>query len=85
MRLAIFLLIAVFGLFFGLIVYRCLLHSKRFARLVGGVIEPPAETPNEVLDQYIQAGDHAKEYANDCDARAQAAQKDALVIRDRLS
>ncbi len=83
MRLAIFFLIASAGLFFGLVVYRCLLHSKRFARLVGGVIKPPAET-TDVLDQYTKAGRRASQYADNCDADADLAQREAALIRKRL-
>jgi len=83
MRLAIFLLIAVFGLFFGISMYRCLLRSKRFARLVGDIVEPPSET-TDVIDQYTEAGRRASQYADNCDANALTAQQKAAIIRKKL-
>lgn len=45
MKLAILLLLALIGVVIGFLVYRALIHSARFARLIGGAVEPPLQRP----------------------------------------
>ena len=83
MKLAIILLLTLAGLVIGLFVYRTLIRSKSFANLIGGVIEPPPETPDEVIRHLDGATSHADDCADRCDATARSARGDALAIRRR--
>jgi len=70
MKLAILLLLALIGLVIGFLVYRALIHSARFAQLIGGAVEPPPETPDEVLRRLRTEKDHAGKCAERCKTAA---------------
>ena len=84
MKLAILLLLALLGLVFGFFLYRTLIRSERFAKLIGGAVEPPPETPDEVIDHLSSAEGRARNRADSCDTAACEARKAAAEIRRRL-
>jgi len=84
MKLAILLLLALIGLIFGFFLYRVLVHSKRFAKLIGGAVEPPPETVDEVINRLDDIEGQAHDHATRCDATARMAKDAGIEIRRRL-
>jgi hypothetical protein len=73
-------LLILVALMFAVLVYRGLIHSRWFARLVGG-LETPPETDQEVLTQMSQAEYAARRAANLAEAEAAAKKKSAAALR----
>lgn len=84
MKLAILLLLALVGLIFGFFLYRALVRSKRFAELIGGTVEPPPETTDEVINRLDDAEYQALDRVARCDATARMAKDAGIKIRKRL-
>lgn len=84
MKLAILLLLALIGLIFGFFLYRTLIRSERFAKLIGGAVEPPLETVDEVINRLDDIGGQARDHATHCDATARMAKDAGIKIRKRL-
>ena len=84
MKLAILLLLALIGLIFGFFLYRALVRSERFAKLIGGTVEPPPETVDEVINRLDDAGYQALDRAARCDTTARMARDAGIKIRERL-
>lgn len=84
MKLAILLLLALIGLVFGFLLYRTLIRSTRFARLIGGAVEPPPETPSEVINRLDEVGYQALDRADRADVAARDAREAGVRIRERL-
>jgi len=84
MKLAILLLLALIGLVFGFLLYRTLIRSRGFAKLIGGAVETPPETPAEVINRLNTAESQARNRADNCKTVAQAAENDGIEIRRRL-
>lgn len=85
MYFAIFLLVAMIGLVLGLLLYRMLVRSKSFGRLIGGVIEPPPpETPQEVVNRLRAEKERAHSCVGQCRQKAAEAGRSADEIREEL-
>ncbi len=84
MKLAILLLLILIGLFFSFFLYRALVRSERFAKLIGGAVEPPPETADEVIARLDDVGDQALDRAARCDTFARMARDTGIKIRERL-
>ena len=85
MKLAILLLLALIGLIFGFFLYRTLVRSKRFAKLIGGAVETPPETPDEVINCLDNAENRAHASAERADAAVRMANDAGVKIRRRLN
>ena len=84
MKLAILLLLALIGLILGFFLYRALVRSERFAKLIGGTVEPPPETTNEVISRFDDVEGQARNHATRCDTTARMAKDAGIKIRKRL-
>lgn len=84
MKLAILLLLALIGLIFGFFLYRVLIHSKCFAKLIGRAVEPPPETVDEVINRLDDAESQARDHATRCDTTAHMAKDAGIKIRKRF-
>lgn len=84
MKLAILLLLALIGLVLGFFLYRALVRSERFAKLIGGAVEPPPETTDEVISRLNDVGYQASDRAARCDTTARMARDAGIKIRERL-
>jgi len=84
MKLAILLLLALIGLVFGFFLYRTLIRSRGFAKLIGGTIETPPETPGEVINRLDEIGYRALDHADRADVTAQEIREAVIRIRERL-
>jgi len=84
MKLAILLLLALISLVIGFLVYRALIHSARFARLIDGAVKPPPETPDEVIQRLKAAKDNAHKCVGKCTSSACKSRKTASEIRREL-
>lgn len=76
-------LLVILALMFAVLVYRGLIHSRWFARLVGGVLEAPPETDQEVLARMNQAESAAHRAAEAAEEEAAAKKKSAAALRKR--
>jgi len=84
MRIAILLLIALLGLSLGFLIYRALIHSVKFARLIGGAVEPTPETPDEVMQRLKDAKANALKRAGHYTSDACKSKDAAAAIRREL-
>jgi len=84
MYTAILLLVALVGVVFGFLVYRVLVRSERFARLIGGAIEPPPETPEEIVNRLRSEKLRATGCAGKCRSAADKARAAADKIDSEL-
>lgn len=81
---AILLLLAMFGIVFGFFIYRILIRSKSFARLIGGAVEVPPETPNEVINRFRAEKSKARNCVGKCRTAATKANRAARDINREL-
>ena len=84
MKLAILLLLVLIGLVFGFLLYRVLIRSKCFAKLIGGAVELLPETPDEVINRLDDAESRACNCADRCDANAHRYADANIKIRKQL-
>jgi hypothetical protein len=78
-------LVLLFVLIFAVLVYRWLIHSPSFTRLVGGVIDPSPETDREVINRLDDAEAIAERRAEEADRTAASQRRTAETIRRRTS
>jgi hypothetical protein len=81
--IALEILLVLLALMFAVLVYRWLIHSRWFARLVGGVLEVPPETDHEVVMRLNQAEYAAYRAAQAAEEEAVAKKKSAAALRKR--
>jgi hypothetical protein len=81
--IALEMLLVFVALMFVLWVYRGLIHSRWFARLVGDIVEVPPETDQEVIRRRNQAEDAAFQAAQAAEEVAVEKKKAAAALRKR--
>lgn len=84
MRFAIIALIVLFGLGIGVLIYRILIHSSAFARLINGVLTPTPETTSEVIERLKNEKTRAKNRAGECRTAAKAAVDNERILQREL-
>jgi hypothetical protein len=80
--IALEVLLLFVALLFAALVYRWLIHSKWFARLLGGC--SPEETNNEIIDGLDRAESLARQRATEAQATALDQQAVAKTLRRRV-
>jgi hypothetical protein len=76
-------LLVFIALMFSVLVYRWLVHSPAFVRLVGGVLETPAETGREVIEQLDAAQGAAGRLVEAADQAAAETKEFVAAVRKR--
>lgn len=76
-------LVLLFVLIFAVLVYRWLIHSPSFTRLIGGVIDPSPETDCEVINRLDDAEASAERRAEEADRTVVKQKRTAEAIRRR--
>lgn len=84
MRFAILALIALFGLGLGFLVYRALIHSKAFAKLINGALVPTPETTDEVVEQLRTNKARAQACVGKCRTAVRTAREKERTIQREL-
>jgi len=78
-------LVLLFVLAGGVLVYRCLIRSQWFARLIGGVVETPPVNDEEVVKRMTTAESAARKRAADLESEATVKQRTARQMRKKLN
>lgn len=78
---ALVLLLVLVG---GIFVYRYLIHSKWFTQLIGGVVEIPPTTDDEVVTRMTTAEREARQRATDLEVEATIKQWTAQRMRRKF-
>lgn len=84
MQYEVIALIALFGLVVGILVYRGLVRSKRFTNLIGGIVEPPPETADEIVKRLRTEKSRARDCAGKCKTAARKAHETTREINREL-
>jgi len=84
MYYAFLLLFAILVAAGGVLVYRTLIHSRGFSRLIGGVVEPAPESDDEIVDSYHESQNRLQHLATQNDGQARTSKATAKRVRKEL-
>jgi len=84
MYTVILLLAALIGVVFGFFIFRVLVRSKWFAHLIGGAVEPPPVTSDEVIQRLKAAKAGAHRRVGECNSAACKSRQIASELRREL-
>ncbi len=77
--MALFAVLAV-----AVFLYRWLIYSKWFSRLVGSLSSPPPETPEEVVREIHQARRSAWDYVDNAEESVTKAKKNIAEVKRQV-
>ncbi len=76
---ALFVLMAI-----AVYLYRWLIQSKWFTRLIGSIASPPPETPEEVIREVVHARRSAWDYVDDAREDIAEAKKNIATVKKQV-
>ncbi len=70
--------------FIAVFLYRWLIYSKWFSRLVGSISSPPPETPEEIVQEIHHARRSAWDYVDNAEASVNTAKQNIAEVRRQV-